>query len=798
MNFKFYPLRALLLTLLLFGFKAGVQAQAVLDFVKTVSNPTVGGDGTIAKQTDELLYTITARNLSSQNFIASKLYDNIPAGTSYIAGSTKMNTFAVPDRAGGIMPFSGSGGYINSITYGPGILAPNATATIEFRVRVTANGGSIFNNATLDATQGGVATIQATNTVFTNLTVDAACNIVYQVTTEDPDPSSGVTSYSFVRRMTTTGSNKGQAGTLEYDGRNGTIRDAFNPTVNLPNGFSDPDLLNGSAAIAYDKVTQRIFFVNNSNNRPNLCYIDMSVSPRVAYRYTGYYLEPTTGTGWNVNRMGMGSDGFCYALTSNGKDLIRFSITGGAPGVPGVPNIVPLGTLVNASTNGSRNVLSEVGGDLFADGSSRLYLIANSGNMYKINPNNRIATFMGTVNNYPDPFDDPTQSIAIDAAGNVYINGAYRDVWRVNLSTMLPTKINTNSNNVYESGDYTACGFPVLASSIIADKTYANINGSPTVVGGDTVEYTITVTNIGNINAAGVYMYDYIPPSTIYLANSTTLNGHPVADVGAVMPYAVSGGRLVNTDGEDPGIVRPTPAYAAVVKFRVKTEPNKEVCNQSRITLLDMDGNIMFVNSSDPTNVGQTPTCFYSDGILPLTNLKFKGSLVDDKSVLSWTMNGDENVANYEIEYSENGTSFVTAGKVASKANTNAANSYQFTDVEHAFSSKRFYRLKVNQKGGSYTYSGVIMLDLKDLDIKVVPNPFDKDINVQIRLKTAENVRIRLVDFTGREVYSTTEQLGIGGHSLLIRIPTFVAKGMYVLEVKTDTEQIFQKKLLKK
>jgi uncharacterized repeat protein (TIGR01451 family) len=452
---------------------------------------------------------------------------------------------------------------------------------------------------------------------------------------------------------------------------------------------------------------------------------------------------------------------------------------------------------VNAATNGSsRNVLNESGGDLFADGSGKLYLITNASHMYKINPATRVATYMGSINFGGGTFT--SQSLAIDAQGHVFIGGAYRDVYRLDLQTMNTTKLNTSGqNNVYEDGDFTTCGFPVLASSIIADKTYHNINGSSTVNGGDTIEYVITVTNIGNINAAGVYMYDYIPPSTTYLAGTTYLNNIPVADVGGVMPYAVSGGRLVNTLGQDPGIVLPTAASAAVVKFQVVTEPNKQVCNQSRITLLDADGNVMFVNSSDPTNVGQTPTCFYSDGVLPLTNLKFRGSLVDDKSVLSWTMNGDESIANYEIEYSENGTSFSTAGKVAGKGNTNSANSYQFTDVEHAFSSKRFYRLKVIQKSGGYNYSGVIMLDLKDIDIKAVPNPFDKTINVQVRLKTAENVRIRLVDLTGREVYTTTEQLGIGGHSILIRVPTALPKGMYVLEVKTDTEQLFQKKLLK-
>jgi hypothetical protein len=267
------------------------------------------------------------------------------------------------------------------------------------------------------------------------------------------------------------------------------------------------------------------------------------------------------------------------------------------------------------------------------------------------------------------------------------------------------------------------------------------------------------------------------------------------------MPFAKTGspnGQLVNTLGQQAGIVLPTQPNSAVVTFRVKTQPNVQVCNQSKITLTDADGNIMFVNSSDPTNVGQTPTCFYSDGVLPLMNLKFKGSLLDQKSVLNWTMNGDDGVATYDVEYSENGTSFTKAGTVVAKGNTNMANSYQFTDADHTFSTTRYYRLKVNQKGGNINYSGVIRLNINELDIEAVPNPFDRDINLQIQLKTAEQVRIRLVDFAGREVYSTTEQLGIGSHSLSVRIPSGLSKGMYMLDVRAGKDMIFSKKLLKK
>lgn len=793
MNLKFYPLRAMLLALLLLGFKARTQAQAVLDFVKTMENFSTGGDGTTAMSGNILIYTITVRNLTSQNFVASRLYDNVPAGVMYVPGSTTLNGAAIADNSGA-MPFAGSGRYINSPTYGAGILAPNGTATIKFRVVITANGGRIFNNATIDATQNTVATIQATNTVYTDITEDAACNVVYQVSPEDPgDGDDNVDNiHSYFRTVDTDDGTGGDILAHGPDGSQATVQvDAY--TLARIRRQQDPGkggeaVLNASAAIAYDKDSNRIYFVNNTTDDPPLCYYDLDTD--TIYRCTGYPLETNSDDGYNVNRMGKGSDGYFYALTSNAKDLIRFKI------LPGnIPDIERLGQLSNASTNGTRNVRNEGGGDLFADGSGKLYLIANSSNMYKINPNTRIATFMGRVN----PFPGTSQSLAIDAFGNVYINGAYDDVYKLDLQTMEATRINaSNSNDVYMSGDYTACGFPVLASSIIADKTYRNINGSSTVVGGDTVEYIITVTNIGNINAAGVYMYDYIPPSTVYLPGTTKMNGTPVADVGGTMPFAVSGGRLVNTVGEDPGIVRPGGVNAAVVTFQVVTEPNKQVCNQSRITLFDADGNVMFVNSSDPSNIGQTPTCFYSDGVLPLTNLKFKGSLNDDRSVLNWTMSGDENVAYYEVEFSSNGTVFGTTGKVFGKGNTQSANSYQYTDPEHTFATVRYYRLKVVQKGGSFTYSGIIRLNANDLDIEAVPNPFDRNINVQVRLKTAETVRIRLIDFTGRTVYTTTEQMGVGSHSVSINLPTGLIKGIYVLDVKAGNEQIFQKKLIKK
>ena len=465
MNFKFYPLRALLFTLLLFGFKAA-QAQDIL-FSKTVENFTTGGDGTTASVGDELIYRINITNMTAQNFVACRMYDNIPAGVSYIPNSTTMNGAPFADVSGR-MPFSASGGYVRSPTFGVGILAPGVTCIVVFRVLVTANGGSVFNNATIDATQNGVATIQATNTVVTNLNQESACNVVYQVT---PSNATNTTPFSYLRDVNTT---SGVGGGLLFNGTSGTQRDAFTNNLISHNGFSGVDLLNNSAAIAYDINTNRVYFVNNtSSSAATLCYVDLTTNPGVAYRFTGYPLETTTGGGWNVNRMGFGSDGYCYALTSNCQDFIRFYVD-----ASNVPQITRMGPLINAATNGSRDVLNDGGGDLFADGSGKLYMIANSGNMYKINPTTKVATFMGTVGSYAP---GNTAALAINAAGQVFIGGQYNDVYRIDLGTMQATQINATTTGVYHAGDFTSCGFPVLASSIIADKTYHNINGSPTV-----------------------------------------------------------------------------------------------------------------------------------------------------------------------------------------------------------------------------------------------------------------------------------------------------------------------------
>ncbi|WP_158085374.1 T9SS type A sorting domain-containing protein [Niastella vici] len=769
-----------LLLLLLLPVTGKVKAQT-LNLSKSVANISTAGDGSTASQNDVLQYNIIITNLSASNISNATLYDNIPAGASYVAGSTTLNGVSVADVSGA-MPYAISGGLINAPSFGPGLLGPNVSATITFEVTITANGGTVSNYATLQGIYTGNSFVQNTNTVFTNLSADNTCSVIYQCTTkvDSTSPADGM----YYRFIKTLDKSDGTGGPILFDGENGPCYDAVSGAA-----LAAGSLMDYVAAIAYEKSSGRIYFVNNyaSNPAQELCYIDLNASPVCARRFTGYPLEPNTN--YNINRMAFASDGYGFAVTSHGDDLIRFSINPGT----GLPVISQLGPLINDAINGSNDVLAETGGDLFGDGSGKLYLIANSSKLYKINPATRITTFMGSIN--PSPTSS-SNSIAIDPAGNVFIGGSYQDVFKVNLATMAGTSIaGSNTSNVWTSGDFTSCAFPVLSPSLIANKSYRNTRGVPFVVGGDTVEYTIEVTNNGNINAPGVKLYDSVPSSTIYIPNSTTLNGVAVPDVAGTMPFAVSGGRFINSAGEQSGIVKPGGANKAVVKFRAVTDVDKYICNQSRITLLDGDGNTIFINSDDTTQSGsQNATCFHTDGVLALNGLSFNGSLNSNQSVLQWSLKEERNVAWYELEYAGNPSHFKPVGKLTAVPGS----TYRFTDKENTTAASRFYRLKIVQQGGSYTYSGIVFISLKELGMQVYPNPFNKEINVQLQLKTTEKIQFRLIDFYGREVFAAAEKLQTGYHSISLAVPPGLAKGMYVLEVLGGNRQLLQQKLLKR
>lgn len=589
---QFYSIKTFFISILLsIGIGISVKGQTV---VLSQENLTTGGDGANASLGDILLYRITTTNSTPFNITGSTIYGNIPAGTAYVAESATLNGVAVAD-VNGKMPF-GSGGLINSPVWGAGILAPGATATIAFRVLVGTNGGTITNDATLQGSTTSGTVLLKSNSVSTNVDVDQSCSIVFQSTSQIPAaPVPNLYPYRFIRTVGTIGVG---IATI-YTGGSGLCYNAVTGAA-LPAG----SVLTNTDAMAYAPASGRLYFVNNTTNA-ELCYVN--VNNPAAYKYVGYPLETNTAAGYNINRMAYCADGYGYALTANLQDLIRFSIDPST----NLPAISRLGALVNDVNNGANDVLNETSGDIFGDGSGKLYLLPTSGKLYKIDLTTLVATYLGTISGMSP---GTTTSVAIDKSGNVYIGGAYQAVYMANLTTMSAAAINISTSNVWKTGDYASCAFPVLAPVLNVTKTYTNTSGAGYVRAGDPIEYTIEVSNTGNFNAALVKLFDSIPANSNYVPGSTTMNGIAVADIGGAMPFSGTGGKLINSAAESAGIIKPGDDNKVVIKFSVTTAEYTTVCNRSTVTYPDAAGNTRHVFSDDPAQPGaQDATCFYSD-----------------------------------------------------------------------------------------------------------------------------------------------------------------------------------------
>jgi uncharacterized repeat protein (TIGR01451 family) len=123
------------------------------------------GDPNVLQAGETLRYTITVKNLGSDNATDAMLRDQIPVNTQYVAGSTSLNGSPVADLSGNVAPLSAGIPVRAPEDPTPGAMradpspAADNVATLVFDVVVDGNvpdGTLISNQAFVSAVAGGV------------------------------------------------------------------------------------------------------------------------------------------------------------------------------------------------------------------------------------------------------------------------------------------------------------------------------------------------------------------------------------------------------------------------------------------------------------------------------------------------------------------------------------------------------------------------------------------------------------------------------------------------------------------
>ncbi|MEO9871363.1 T9SS type A sorting domain-containing protein [Ekhidna sp.] len=118
---------------------------------------------------------------------------------------------------------------------------------------------------------------------------------------------------------------------------------------------------------------------------------------------------------------------------------------------------------------------------------------------------------------------------------------------------------------------------------------------------------------------------------------------------------------------------------------------------------------------------------------LPVELIDFSGEMENRLVRLVWSTLSESNSEYFQIErLNQEGTEFVSMGKISSQGTSNIRIDYQFTDVANQ-TGKLYYRLKMVDFDGSFEYSSTIIVlpDLSDISIKVYPNPATDFIQIQ-------------------------------------------------------------------
>jgi hypothetical protein len=243
----------------------------------------------------------------------------------------------------------------------------------------------------------------------------------------------------------------------------------------------------------------------------------------------------------------------------------------------------------------------------------------------------------------------------------------------------------------------------------------------------------------------------------------------------------------------------------------VKTTQNGARCSATGIAE-DGQGNI-FVNGlySDPnypvafgtdTLLCHTPVAGYPlaadvfnaklsvANLLPLTLLSFNAVNKNLYALITWQTANEINTSKFMVQRSANGIAFSDIGIVAAKGNNR--NAYEFEDTGIGNNTMLYYRLKMMDNDGRFTYSKIVLIKREREELfSIFPNPANGFATLYFN-DPVKTVAITIYTATGDKII--TQAFKNPGSQVQVNT-SHLSTGVYIVEVKTGTG-IYQRQLL--
>jgi hypothetical protein len=294
---------------------------------------------------------------------------------------------------------------------------------------------------------------------------------------------------------------------------------------------------------------------------------------------------------------------------------------------------------------------------------------------------------------------------------------AYNDLWKYNTTTNIWTQLRPN-----QSSDYGTIGAPTATNAPkerYAATTWKDNNGNFWMFGG---------------------MYPN-PPCSTACAYGTMED---------LWKYDVAINQWTWMKG--------TPAFDGPGDYGtlgIAAASNRPPARTNAMSFSDNNGNFYLFGGSDTLSHYLNDLWKINGVALPLKLLSFHGTKADKDVVLNWQTANETSTAYFNIQKSNNGSSFTTAGKVGAIETNAQLQNYTYTDKLVKPGERLFYRLEIVDKDGSRSYSSTIQIkNDNEFYVELAPNPSSSEIRLYM---PATNATVLITDINGKPVHQLTQ-----------------------------------------
>jgi predicted MPP superfamily phosphohydrolase len=179
--------------------------------------------------------------------------------------------------------------------------------------------------------------------------------------------------------------------------------------------------------------------------------------------------------------------------------------------------------------------------------------------------------------------------------------------------------------------------------------------------------------------------------------------------------------------------------------------------------------------------------------VLPILINSFNASLDNNKVLLDWSTDVEQNNKYFTIERSIDGTNFIPLGNVDGSGNSSNLKSYHMTDLAPV-EGVNYYRLSQTNFDGNKTYFETKKINYrnnKPFSCTVI-NQANNSVRLIVSSTKVDNLSLKVIDILGKELLLQNFTVAIGNNSKELQL----TNGVYVVTLANSAGERISNKVI--